>query len=1120
MQKQTIDAKQSTASVRRAVRLGRLFKTLRNLIAILIVLAILIMAFATLDNALAPAVQLAHAADGPAALSVVRAFEYDARANVLYAGSNAGVFISTDDGLNWFPASEGLPSMDIQSLLFDRRTGDLYAIVFGSGLYRLSSGSHTWVGAGGFNGSALLSLDINQRTGTIYAGLIDYGMYISPDDGYSWQTIGMALSNITPYDLLAGPQPGEVFVASNDGIYHSTEVTSTWNHLTSNITTTVLARDPRSGIIYAGTGQGVLTLTPSQDTYLVDLTGLTGPEIQCLLFDDHTGTLFACTPEGIYRSTDGAATWESVNQGLASLQVHTIYQKPYTQELFAGTDSGIFRSTDGGTSWHAVKTPPYARYGQALLVNQPDNTLYAGTLGGGVFRSTDGGANWQPINTGLRNTVVQALGIDHDTNLLFAGTRNGIYRSDANTINWTLASPVLAGQEIVQMAVDERHGNVYAVTSMGDVWRSSNAGTEWGVVEPLRAEFARTVAVSYYDSAVYVGAYHGGVLASNDAGYTWAQIPNRADARDVEALTVDERNGALFVGALDGTLYRVTDINTSAVWTELGDGLPGNIVAMAMDEKTGALLAAPANNLYQLWPDEMDWLRANRGMHHTSVMALGAHRSDDILYAGVMAGGVYRSIDNGSNWQQISNGLTDIDMRSVAVDDTSGKLLVNATGRGIFQYDPEQQSWSVLNIGLQTLSTTQSLATDAAGNIDLMTSEGAFQTSDPATGWQPQQAWLSDLPSWFLPQNAYGYAGRLPGGDMLWATRGGGAAWAAAAANLGVINATIRELPDGQSQVYAVWGAELTSTAPSNGLGRVPLIWLLVRAWLWVTFARLNLIAPWWWAVLAGLVALGFILWLMNRARFSHHYKVPLGTVIFNPRMIASKAQPEALERAWPRWERTIQNSLYSHGNVQAADLFGIPAPFRQYAIEHYAEAHSSEHGMTMRGSRLHTAARTYIRQWMDAWRATRADLLRDGAHWQNRKQVGKLANALAAMLGLQTLPPIENDSVSAYATKALPEEAASAPNVALLFVADNEALARTAHNIVAALDSLNMPGARGLVISLGRPGRNVDVTNQVRNAIAELEETQRTRLKVLSNEDVMRIMATDDPAQAVKEAL
>ena len=1131
MQKQNTNAKQSTVPARRVVRLGRLIAVIRTVITVIVILAIAITALATLDNTLAPSVQLAHAVDGPAALSVVRTFEYDPKTNTLYAGSNAGVFKSTDDGVNWLPAGNGLPGVDIQDLLIDHETGNLYTVVFGVGLFRSEDGAQSWQDiSGDFRGSAVLTVGIDQQTGVMYAGLVGYGLYTSTDKGDHWETIGMGVLNMIPRALLAGPQPGEVFVASDTGIYHSTQVTGTWDTLageTGAVSSWALARDPKTSAVYAGTDQGVLKLTPnqnqSQSTYLANLTGLTGPQAHAVAFDEQTGVLYAGTTSGVYRSTDDAATWTQANQGLGSTLVHALFIKSQSDELFAGTDSGVFRSADGGSSWQPAAVSPSARHGQAILVNQPDNTLYAGTLGGGVFRSTDGGAKWEPINTGLRTTVVQALGIDHDTGTLFAGTRGGIYRSPVNSINWTLASPKLAGQDVVQLAVDERRGNVYAVNTNGDVLRSSNAGAEWNVIQRLQRVFARTVAVSYYSSAIYVGAYRGGVMMSRDGGFNWFPAGTLPGDRNVEALAVDERDGTLYVGTLGGALYRMTALTPSVTWTKLGENLPSNIVALAVDEKSGACFAAVKEGLYRLGPDDTDWRLAGKGMGHTDMMALATHRADGILYAGVMAGGVYRSTDSGANWQQGSDGLTDIDMRSIATD-ASGTLFANTTGRGVYQIDPDLKTWRVVNAGLKDLSSTVGLAGNAAGGLDVTTLQGAYETSDASAGWQPSRGWLADLSGWIAPVNAFGFVGRLPSGDLLWASRGGGATWASASTSLGLVNATIRQLPNGQGQVYAAWGAELTRTDPGAGYGRVPLAWLYTRAWIWTTFARLNLVAPWWWAVVVGVVVLGLILWLLGRVRLNRGYGVPLKTALFNPAKSVQAARTRALEHAWPRWERAIQGELFAYGEVRPIDLLGVPGPFRLYAMRRFADVYGKQQAVEFKDNRLLSRAREHIRQWVDAWQAMRIDLRRDGIHWQNRKHVDELARSFASVLELQTLPPKDNDSVRAYALQPAASQVSGevsgdispAPKLALLFVADNEALKRTTQNIVDALDGLNVPGAQGLVISLGRPGRNVDVTSQIQLAVADLDEAQRARLRVLSNDDVMRIMAAADPAQAL----
>ncbi len=1136
MQINNSDARPSPAAPRlHVLRIGRLLVVVRVVLLAVLVIALVVAGLASLDNALTPAVQLAYVTDGPQALAAVHTLLLDPRSGALYAGTDAGLFKSTDDGRNWLPSGNGLPGVDILNLSANHRTGDLYAVVTGVGLFRSSDGAQSWTDiTNGFRGSSLVSIGVDEQTGMLLVGLLGYGIYDSTDNGAHWYTVGMGLSNMNVRAIVTGPRPGEVFAATNTGVYHTTQVTGTWDLLTAasgSINAYALVRNPRTGTLYAGTSQGVLKLVPrptaeqgtGHDTYLVSLTGLTGPQVQALALDEQAGVLYAGTTDGLYRSSDEAATWVHADQGLESTLVRALVLKPQSHEILAGTDSGVNFSTDGGASWQDATLNTFARHALALLVNQPDHTLYAGTLGGGVFRSSDGGASWQPISTGLRNTVVQALGIDRDTNTLFAGTRGGLYRTVAtgaspNETIWQLVSPRMIGQDVIQIAVDERRGNVYAVTSFGDVFRSSNAGADWALVQPLQRVFARTVAVSYYSGAIYVGAYRGGVLMSLNGGYNWFPTPNLRGDRNIEALAVDERNGTLYAGSLSGSIYQF--INRETGWQQLGNTLPSNIVALAVDEKTSALFAAVKEGLYRLDPASQVWQPSMTGMGHTDMLAITMNRTNGVIYAGVMAGGAYRSEDGGQTWQAMSNGLTDIDMRGVVADDANGTLWVSATGRGVFQYHSNTKTWHAVNVGLPDISGTRSLAGTGTGVLDVVTGLGVYRTSNPALGWQPQLWSLGPSLGLVVPINDYGFVGRLPGGDLLWASRGGGAAWASMASSLGLVNASIRQLSNGQGQLYAVWGAEVTRSDPGAGYGRVPLAWLFVRAWVWILLGRLNTSYPWWWAASVALLALIAVLWVFGRARLSHRYGVPFKVVIFNSERVSQVAKTGAVEHAWPHWERIIQTELYAFGDVRPADLPGIPGPFRQYAMRRFADKYGQHQGVEFSDKRLITRARAYIRQWVRAWQAMRADLRRDGLSWQNRARTDELAQALAAVLERRTLPPLDNESVRAYGMQVASGSDSRLPGLALLFVADNEALKQTALNIVRAFEQLGEPDATGLVISLGRPGRNVEVTGQVRNALTELGTPQHGRLRVCTYDEVLYVMSAADPISTLAELL
>jgi ligand-binding sensor domain-containing protein len=1104
---------------------------LRRILTLILVIVLAVVGLATLDNALAPAVQLSSVTHGPPALSVVRALEVDEKASMLYAGSNAGVFKSSDGGMIWLPASNGMPGVDVQDLLFDRRTNTLYAVLFGVGLYRSSDGAQTWQPAGqGMRGSELLTLALDERDGLMVAGLRGYGFYTSLDNGQSWQTGGMGLTNMNLRALLPGRQPGELFAASEQGVFRSLQITTTWQSLTERedeppVSARSLALDTATGVLYAGTDQGMLKFEPEGDGYRMAEAGLTGESVQAVVLGTQPGVLYAGTLSGVYLTADGGATWSAASAGLGSTLVRALLLMDQGAALLAGTDSGVYRSTDEGATWQPAAQSPLARHAQALLVDE-DGSLYAGTLGGGVFHSTDAGATWQPFSAGLRRTVIQSLAVDHGAGALYAATPQGVYRSSLGVAAWRLVGGRLEGEDVLSLSVDERRGTVYAVTANGDMFRSATAGTQWEQVQPSPGELpagafaARSADASSYSGAVYAGAYKGGVLQSLDGGFNWQQIGGDLPDLNVEVLMVDERNGTLYAGTLGGSVFRKLDDQSG--WEQVGQSLPGNIVSLAVEGQGGALLAGLKAGLFSLAEGEQTWQPATSGMSHTSILALATHASSGTSYAGTVAGGVFRSVDSGQTWHAASGqdaanaSLNDTDMRSIVADDASRALVVGTTGRGVFRADDGGAAWRVANAGLHEL-TSLSLAADRQGGaLSLITQGGEYHSTDGAATWQSGTGGAANLLDLILTGNAFGFAGRLPSGELLWATSGGGSMWAHTAANLGLINATITT----DQRAVAVWGTGLTQTEPGVATTRVPLAWLLVRAWVWSGWNWLALHVPGWWLLVLAVILLALLAAVMSRVRLSSRFSVPLPVALLTPGRSLRYASPRALDAAWPRWERLVQSQLYSYGEVRPIDLPRVPAPFRLYAMQRFAENHADQKSVRLEGKRLVASARIQMGRWMSAWQAIKDELRGQHLGWEQRKRTDQLADAFATALSLRASAPHDVESVRAYATAPVGAGASTglpAP-VALLFVADNEALSRTLQSLTTALNEVSGEQAIGLVIPLGRPGRDVDMVSQVRGAVAESEHERR--LVVLNDTDVLDIMAAHDPVQALNTTL
>jgi hypothetical protein len=237
--------------------------------------------------------------------------------STLYAGTESGVFRSTDSGASWNPVNTGLSD---------------------------SSGLAPSVFA--------LAIDPTAPS-TLYAGLVQScgvgcsggGAFQSTDSGASWSAVNTGLSD-------------------SSGLAPSVAA---------------LAIDPTTpSTLYAGTeGQGIFQSTNRGASWTAINTGLTNPQLTALAIDPKTpSTLYAGTYEdntfrsgGVFKSTNSGGSWTAVNTGLPPGPngpiVHVLAIDPTTPSTlyagtfspYAGTYSGVFKSTNSGGSWTATGLP-------------------------------------------------------------------------------------------------------------------------------------------------------------------------------------------------------------------------------------------------------------------------------------------------------------------------------------------------------------------------------------------------------------------------------------------------------------------------------------------------------------------------------------------------------------------------------------------------------------------------------------------------------------------------------------------------------------------------------------------------------------------------------------------
>ncbi len=489
----------------------------------------------------------------------------------IFAGTDGGISLSTDNGATWAWASA-----------LRLRNPSTFGIVY-----------------------ALAVSDSNIFSGVEAAAGVGE-IYLSTDDGVNWNiaSAGINFGKISAFAVVSNGAGGnEVFAGTDRGIYLSTNTGSSWNEVNHGLPDSAVTSLAVIGTnLFAGTHDGVFVSTNNGITWSSANSGLTSNEISSLAVN---GTnIFAGTwDQGVFFSTNNGGTWNSVNDGLYKNNVNAL--ACIGSNVFAGfMDDAIYRSTDNGTIWKAVNSgstenPPirslstigntvFAATDYELYASLHDGDVWNPTLFGyrvassmgavvyatddtGVCISLDGGISWTTLlNTGFPwfelPVDLTAIGI----NIFLAtapendlDTNAGIYLSTNNGGSWSLTkvkSPSVS-------AVVTNGNNIYAIIG-GSLWASLDTGSTWQRVPvPPYGSPPPIFAVTFRDSEMFLGT-SSGALRSMDKGEHW-QFINLGLPMYVSGLTV--HGTTVFAGTTAG-VYVLNNDDTS--WTAVNTGLP------------------------------------------------------------------------------------------------------------------------------------------------------------------------------------------------------------------------------------------------------------------------------------------------------------------------------------------------------------------------------------------------------------------------------------------------------------------------------------------------------------------------------------------------------------------
>jgi photosystem II stability/assembly factor-like uncharacterized protein len=237
---------------------------------------------------------------------------------VLFAGTDAGILISTDEALTWRPAT-GPAISSGRVLSFATLGRKVFAGTNGSGLLISPDGGQSWALQGALTARKVRCLLVHQ--GKLYAGTDAEGVFASHDDGQTWRQLPGLPAGAQVFALSA--TEGRVFAGLySRGLFVWDELKRAWSK-TGDVSPLVLASV--EGTLVAGHNPGGLYW--SRDSGVTWSKGVAATT---------TGPLVSLPAEGSGDLSPDAPVWE-----LAANE----------RWVFAGASAGIYRSADYGRTW-------------------------------------------------------------------------------------------------------------------------------------------------------------------------------------------------------------------------------------------------------------------------------------------------------------------------------------------------------------------------------------------------------------------------------------------------------------------------------------------------------------------------------------------------------------------------------------------------------------------------------------------------------------------------------------------------------------------------------------------------------------------------------------------------